>query len=418
MDFTANYDMFLNEEHDMLRQTVRDFAEREVLPHIREWDRSGAAHGEGPETRTHIRPLIEKMGSQGFLGVCIPVKYGGAGMDYLSLAVLCEELERVDSFLRVVASVHIGLNSMTIFQWGNEAQKLKYLKPQAEGTKIGAYGLTEPNSGTDAGAMESTARRDGDDYILNGEKIWISLSDIADHFIVFAKTDPAKGNRGISCFIIERDMPGVSTYPLHGKLGVRAGNTGGIVMQDVRVPAANRLGEEGEGFKIAMGALDNGRYTVAAGAIGLIQAALEASVKYAKERHTFGQPIGDHQLVKRMISNMVRKMDMGRLLVYKAGWMKNAGRRNTRETTLAKWHATVSSWESADDAVQIHGAYGFSDEYPVERYLRNSRGGVIYEGTRELQELLQADYALGNRDLAPSVRCELPAYNREEWEAE
>lgn len=418
MDFTNNFDMFLNEEHDMLRQTVREFAEREVLPHIREWDRSGAAHGEGPETRTYIRPLIEKMGKLGFLGICMPVRYGGAGMDYLALAVLCEELERIDSFLRVVASVHIGLNSMTIFQWGTEEQKQRFLVPQAQGRKIGAYGLTEPNSGTDAGAMESTARRDGDHYILNGEKIWISLSDIADTFVVFAKTDPAKGNRGISCFVLERGMAGLSTYPLHGKLGVRAGNTGGIVMQDVRVPVANRLGEEGEGFKIAMTALDSGRYTVAAGAVGLIHASLDASVKYAKERHTFGVPIGDHQLVKRMISHMVRKMDMGRLLVYKAGWMKNAGRRNTRETTLAKWHATVSSWESADDAVQIHGAYGFSDEYPVERFLRNSRGGVIYEGTRELQELLQADYALGHREIAPKLRCELPAYNKAEWEAE
>jgi alkylation response protein AidB-like acyl-CoA dehydrogenase len=295
---------------------------------------------------------------------------------------------------------------------------MKYLKPQAEGKLIGAYGLTEPNSGTDAGAMTTTARRDGDHYVLNGEKIWISLSDIADTFVVFAKTDPSKGNRGISCFIVERSMPGFSSYPLHGKLGVRAGNTGGIVFQDMRVPVENRLGEEGEGFKIAMTALDSGRYTVAAGAVGGIQGALEASVKYAKERHTFGVPIGDHQLVKRMISNMVRKMDMGRLLVYKSGWMKNAGRRNTRETTLGKWHATVSSWESADDAVQIHGAYGFSDEYPVERFLRNARGGVIYEGTRELQELLQADFAMGTRELAPKLRCELPAYNKDAWEAE
>lgn len=418
MDFTANYDMFLNEEHDLLRQTVREFTEREVAPNIRAWDRSGAEHGEGPETRTHIRPLIEKMGKLGFLGICFPAKYGGAGMDYLALAVLCEELERMDSFLRVVASVHVGLNSMTIFQWGNEAQKMKYLKPQAEGKRIGAYGLTEPNSGTDAGAMTTTARRDGDHYVLNGEKIWISLSDIADTFVVFAKTDPSKGNRGISCFIVERSMPGFSSYPLHGKLGVRAGNTGGIVFQDMRVPVENRLGEEGEGFKIAMTALDSGRYTVAAGAVGGIQGALEASVKYAKERHTFGVPIGDHQLVKRMISNMVLKMDMGRLLVYKAGWMKNIGRRNTRETTLGKWHATVSSWESADDAVQIHGAYGFSDEYPVERFLRNARGGVIYEGTRELQELLQADFAMGTRELAPKLRCDLPAYNKEIWEAE
>ncbi len=415
MNFTQDYDMFLTEEHELLRKTVREFAEREVAPHIREWDRSGAA-ADGAETRPHIRKIVERMGELGLLGICFPARYGGAGMDYLSLAVVCEELERVDSFLRVVSSVHTGLNSMTIFQWGTEAQKQQYLVPQASGKLIAAYGLTEPDSGTDAGAMRATARRDGDSYILNGEKIWISLADVADTFLVFAKTDESKGNRGISCFIIERTMPGFSSYPLHGKLGVRAGDTGAIVMQDLRVPAANRLGEEGEGFKIAMSAIDSGRFTVAAGATGLIQASIEAAVRYARERQTFGVAIGEHQLVKRMISHMVRKLDTSRLLVYRAGWMKNRGRRNTRETTLAKWHATVSSFESADDAIQIHGAYGFSDEYPVERYLRNSRGAIIYEGTRELQELLQADFALGYRENKP-LRCELPAYDAAEWEA-
>jgi alkylation response protein AidB-like acyl-CoA dehydrogenase len=335
-------------------------------------------------------------------------------MDYLALAVVCEELERVDSFLRVVMSVHTGLNSLTLFQWGTEEQQQKYLIPQAKGEKIAAYCLTEPNSGTDAGAMLATARRDGDYYILNGEKTWISLADIADNFLVFAKTDPSKGNRGISCFIVERTMPGFSSHPIHGKLGVRAGNTGSVILEDVRVPVANRVGEEGEGFKIAMAALDNGRYTVAAGATGLIQASLEASIRYAKERHTFGVPIAEHQLVKRMISHMVRKLDTSRLLVYRAGWMKNQGRRNTRETTLAKWHATVSSFEAADDAIQIHGAYGYSDEYPIERYLRNARGAIIYEGTRELQELLQADFALGVRENRP-LRRELPAYDPDEW---
>jgi glutaryl-CoA dehydrogenase (non-decarboxylating) len=415
MNFTDNYDMFLSEEHNLLRQTVRDFAEKEVAPYIREWDRSGAEIGSGPENRPHIRPVLERMGELGLLGICIPVKYGGAGMDYLSLAVVCEELERVDSFLRVVISVHTGLNSLSLLQWGTEEQKQRYLTPQASGEKFAAYCLTEPNSGTDAGAMQTTARRDGDSYILNGEKTWISLADMADHFLVFAKTDPSKGNRGISCFIVERSFPGVSSHPIHGKLGVRAGNTGSVVLQDVRVPAANMLGEEGEGFKIAMSALDNGRYTVAAGATGLIQASLEASLKYAQERQTFGVPIAEHQLVKRMISHMVRKLDTSRLLVYRAGWMKNKGRRNTRETTLAKWHATVSSFESADDAIQIHGAYGYSDEYPVERYLRNGRGAVIYEGTRELQELLQAEFALGKRQNRP-LRCELPAYDPAEWE--
>jgi glutaryl-CoA dehydrogenase (non-decarboxylating) len=415
MDFTAGYGMFLSEEHELLRRTVREFAEKEVAPFIREWDRSGAEHGEGPETREHLRPVLKRMGELGLLGICLPQKYGGAGMDYLALAVVCEELERVDSFLRVVLSVHTGLNSLSLFQWGSEEQKQRYLVPQATGEQLAGYCLTEPNSGTDAAAMLATARRDGDSYILNGEKIWISLADIADNFLVIAKTDAEKGVRGISAFIVERAWEGVSSYPIHGKLGVRAGNTGGVVFQDVRVPAANRLGEEGEGFKIAMAALDNGRFTVAAGATGLIQASLEASLRYAQERSTFGKPIAEHQLVKRMISHMVRKLDTSRLLVYRAGWMKNQGQRNTRETTLAKWHATVSSFEAADDAIQIHGAYGYSDEYPVERFMRNSRGAIIYEGTRELQELLQADFALGTRQ-NPPLRKELPAYRPEEWE--
>ena len=415
MDFTANYDMFLSEEHEQLRKSVREFAEKEVAPHIREWDRSGAQASEGPEMRSYIRPLLERMGELGLLGMCMPAKYGGAGKDYLSLAVVCEELERVDSALRVVVSVHTGLNSLSLLQWGSEEQKQKYLVPQAQGKQLAAYGLTEPTSGTDVAAMNSTARRDGDSYILNGEKTWISLADIADNFLVFAKTDLSKGSRGISAFIVERSFAGVSSHTIHGKLGMRAGNTGSIIFQDVRVPVANRLGEEGEGFKIAMAALDNGRYTVAAGATGLIQASLEASLKYAQERQSFGVSIAEHQLVKRMISHMVRKLDTSRLLVYRAGWMKNAGRRNTRETTLAKWHATVSSFEAADDAIEIHGAYGYSDEYPVERYMRNARAAIIYEGTRELQELLQADFAFGFRKNAP-LRRELPAYDAADWE--
>lgn len=415
MDLTANYGMFLSEEHDLLRRTVREFAEKEVAPFIREWDRSGAKADDGPETRTHILPVLKRMGELGLLGICLPTKYGGAGMDYLALAVVCEELERVDSFLRVVLSVHTGLNSLSLFQWGTEEQKQKYLVPQATGAKLAGYCLTEPNSGTDAAAMLATARREGEHYVLNGEKIWISLADLADNFLVMAKTDPDKGSRGISAFIVERGWEGVSSHPLHGKLGVRAGNTGSVVFQDVRVPIANRLGEEGEGFKIAMSAIDSGRYTVAAGATGLLQASLEASLRYAKERQTFGVAIAEHQLVKRMISHMVRKLDTSRLLVYRAGWMKNQGLRNTRETTLAKWHATVSSFEVADDAIQIHGAYGYSDEYPVERYMRNSRGAIIYEGTRELQELLQADFALGYRG-NPPLRREMPAYDPSEWE--
>jgi glutaryl-CoA dehydrogenase (non-decarboxylating) len=413
MDLTENYGFFLSEEHELLRETVRSFAEKEVAPHIRAWDREGA---KDDGDRSHIVPTLKRMGELGLLGICLPQRYGGAGMDYLALAIVCEELERVDSFLRVVLSVHTGLNSLALFQWGSEEQKQRYLLPQARGQKLAGYCLTEPNAGTDVSGMQSTARRDGDDYILNGEKTWISLADVADHFLVFAYTDKAQKHHGITAFIVERDFPGVSSSPIHGKLGVRAGDTGSVVLKDVRVPAANRLGEEGEGFKIAMSALDNGRYTVAAGATGLMQASLEVSVKYAQERETFGVPIAQHQLVKRMISTMVLKLETARLLVYRAGWLKNKGLRNSRETTLAKWHATVSSFEVANDAIQVHGAYGYSDEYPVERYLRNSRGAIIYEGTRELQELLQADYLFGFRENKP-LRCELPAYDPAAWEA-
>ncbi len=397
-------DFALTEEHQMVRKMAREFAEREILPYIQENDR---AH-------RFDSTLLPKMGEKGFLGICIPTRYGGAGMDYISLALVCEELERADTSARVIMSVHVGLNSLALLQWGTEEQKQKYLVPQAQGKKIAGYGLTEPGAGTDAAAIRATARKEGDVYILNGEKTWISLADVADNFLVFARTGRTGTHQDISAFIIERTFPGVSTRPIHGKLGVRAGDTGSIIMEDVPVPAENLLGYEGEGFKIAMSALDNGRYTVAAGAVGLIQACIDACVKYANERQTFGVPIGQHQLVQRMISRMVQRAEAGRLLVWRAGWLKNQGIRNTRETALAKWYACDASFDSAADAVQIHGAYGYSDEYPVERFLRNSKGAVIYEGTREIQELIQAQYVLGYRQDRP-LRCELPAYDPDNW---
>src|SRR5690606_21559713 len=307
-------------------------------------------------------------------------------------AIVCEELERGDTAFRTAVSVHIGLNSLTLLQWGTEEQKQKYLVPQAKGEKIGAFGLTEPGAGSDVAAMQTTAVKDGDYYILNGQKTWISLSDIADHFIVFAYTDKSKKHYGISAFIVERTMEGFSSRPIKGKLGIRAGNTGELFFDNLRVPKENLLGKEGEGFKIAMSALDNGRFTVAAGAVGQIMACLEASVKYCHERETFGQPIGKHQLVQQMIANMEAGLQMSRLLVYRAGEMKNEGKRNTRETSLAKWQATEFANKAANDAVQIHGAYGFSDEYPVERFLRNSKAPVIYEGTSQIHTIMQAEY--------------------------
>jgi glutaryl-CoA dehydrogenase (non-decarboxylating) len=327
-------------------------------------------------------------------------------------------LERGDTAFRTAVSVHTGLNSMTLLQWGDDFHKERYLIPQARGQKIGAFGLTEPNAGSDVAAMVTTARRDGDDYILNGAKTWISLCDIADHFLIFAKTDKDKGHHGISCFIVERTFPGVTTRAIKGKLGIRAGNTGEVILDEVRVPKENRLGEEGEGFKIAMSALDNGRFTVAAGACGLINASLEASLAYCRERKTFGKEIGRHQLVQQMIARMAANLEISRLLVYRAGWLKNLGKRNTRETSLAKWFACDAAFEAANDAVQIHGAYGYSNEYPVERYLRNAKAPVIYEGTREIHTIMQAEYALGYRRDKP-LRRMLPAWPfAQEGEAE
>lgn len=392
-------DFELSPEQKMLRQTVRQFVDQEIMPNIKEWDEKGEAD-----------PYIYKrLAELGLMGVPIPEKYGGSGMDYNSLAIVCEELERGDTAFRTAVSVHTGLNSLTLLQWGTEEQKQKYLVPQARGEKLGAYALTEPNAGSDVKAIRTTAVRSGDYYVLNGEKTWISLCDLADHFIVFAYTDREKGHRGISAFIVERTMPGFSSRAIKGKLGIRAGNTGQIFLDNVKVPKENLLGEEGEGFYIAMSALDNGRFTVAAGACGIISACLEACVKYCHERKTFGKEIGEHQLVKQMIANMEAKLVMARLLVYRAGELKNKGVRNTRETSLAKWQACNFANEVANDAVQIHGAYGYSNEYPVERYLRNSKAPVIYEGTREIHTLMQADYVLGYRKDKP-LRKNLPAW--------
>jgi glutaryl-CoA dehydrogenase (non-decarboxylating) len=380
-------DFSLTDAQRELQRTARAFAEREILPRIGELDASAQ----------YDRGLYEKMGAAGLLGLPIPESYGGAGMDYIAFALLCEEMERADTAFRVILSVHTGLNSLTLLQWAGEEQKQRYLVPQARGEKLATFGLTEPGVGSDAANLSTTARRDGDRYILNGSKVWISLADTADHFLVFATVDRSKGHKGITAFIVERGFAGFSTDSLHGKLGVRAGNTGILYFSDCEVPAENRVGEEGEGFTIAMSAIDQGRYTVAAGSVGLAQACLDSSLKYAHERKTFGDEIGRHQLVKEMLAKMYAGVEAGRLLVFKAGLKKNAGERNTRETSLAKWFCTDHAVQSALDAIQIHGAYGYSNEYPVERYLRNSKGSVIYEGTSQIHTLIQADYLLGYR---------------------
>jgi glutaryl-CoA dehydrogenase (non-decarboxylating) len=397
----------LTEEHIALQNTVREFCAGEVAPHIKEWDE-----------KSYFEPKVfEKMAELGLLGVCIPEQYGGAGFDYISLGLVCEELEACDTFLRVAMSVHVGLNSLSVYSWGTEEQKQKYLVPQAKGEKIATFGLTEPNAGSDVVGMRSYARRDGDDWILNGEKMWISLADVADHFLFFCWTDQEKqkvrDHSGISCFIVERTMPGFSSGTIHGKLGIKAGNTGHFSLQDVRVPAANMLGKEGEGFKIAMFSLENGRYTVASGATGVIRASRDASVAYANTREVQGQKIGNFQLVKQKIAEMEADYQMSHLLWLNCGFLKNEGLHSAKAASLAKWQATTRSEKAASMAIEVHGANGYTNDYPVERYLRNCKAAVIYEGTRDIHTLMQADWALGLKK-EKAARVILPPYQPSE----
>lgn len=396
-------DLQLTDDHEALVQTVREFAQKEVAPYIKDWDEKQEFH----------REIFDKMAELNLLGVCIPEEYGGAGFDYISLGLVCEELEAVDTFLRVAMSVHTGLNSLTLYTWGTEEQKQKYLTPQAKGEKLATYGLTEPGAGSDVVGSRSTARREDDEYVLNGEKMWISLADTADNFLFFCWTDEEKRKKrdhsGMSCFIVERTMKGFTSGTIHGKLGIRAGNTGYFSLQDVRVPKENLVGELGEGFKIAMFALEQGRFTVAAGATGVIRASRDASVAYANERETFGTKIANHQLVKQKIANMEADYQMSRLLWLQAGWLKNEGKSSGRATSLAKWQATVRSETAASMAIEVHGANGYSNDYPVERYLRNCKAAVIYEGTRDIHTLMQADWALGLKKEKPA-RKSLPPW--------
>jgi glutaryl-CoA dehydrogenase (non-decarboxylating) len=392
-------DFALTQEHELIREMAYKFGQNEVLPGLAERDREHRSDSE----------MLEKMAASGLMGISIPAKYGGMDTDYISLGIVCEELERADSTARVVMSVHSGLHSLTILQWGTEEQKDRWLPDLASGKRWGGFGLTEPNAGSDAANLRTTATKDGDEYILNGEKTWISLADYAHQFLVITRLTNTTAKAPFAAFIIDRDTPGFSSKAIKGKLGVRAGNTGQIFFENMRVPAANMLGEEGDGFKVAMSALDHGRYTVASGAVGIITACLDACTKYANERTVGGEVIGKKQLVQQMIASMVKGREIGRLLYYKVGWMKNTGQRHTKECSMAKWTNCEAAFDAANKAVEIHGAYGYCDEFPVERYFRNSRGAMIYEGTHEIHTLMQAEYELGYRADKPISRV-LPTW--------
>ncbi|MBI3287254.1 MAG: acyl-CoA dehydrogenase family protein [Chloroflexi bacterium] len=371
-------DFELSDEQRMIQRTLREFTDEVIVPQARENDRQ----------ERFPRETIQQLGQQGWTGAPVPPEYGGMGLDFISEAILFEEIGRGDSSIRTTLSVQISLVELTILRWGNEEQKRTYLPRLARAEIIGCFGLTEPGAGSDPAGLRTFARRANDRWVLNGSKTWISNGGIADLAIIFAQTDPAQKHREMAAFLVERGMPGYSTQDIKGKLGLRASNTAELILENVEVPKENLLSKVGDGFAIAMSALDNGRYGVAAGCVGIGQACIEASLKYAKERHQFGRPIASFQLVQEMIADMIVETEAARLLVYRAGHVKNLGKKSTLETTIAKLYASEAALRAADRAIQIHGGYGYSDEYPVERYWRDARVATIYEGTSQIQKLI------------------------------
>ncbi|QKS72792.1 acyl-CoA dehydrogenase [Paenalkalicoccus suaedae] len=368
----------LTDEQEMIRKMVRDFAKKEVEPTAAERD----------EEERFDRSLFDKMGELGLTGIPWPEEYGGIGADYVSYVIAVEELSRVCASTGVTLSAHISLAGWPIYTFGTDEQKQTFLRPMALGEKMGAYGLTEPGSGSDAASMKTTAVKDGDDYILNGSKIFITNGGEADIYVVFALTDPEAKHKGCTAFIVEKDMVGFSMGKKERKLGIRSSPTLEIIMDNVRVPAANRLGDEGQGFKIAMMTLDGGRNGIAAQAVGIAQGALDASVDYAKERKQFGKPIGTMQGISFKLADMATKVEAARLLTYQAAWRESEKLPYGKESAMSKLFAGDISMEVTVEAVQVFGGYGYTKDYPVERYMRDAKITQIYEGTNEVQRLV------------------------------
>ncbi|WP_216829979.1 acyl-CoA dehydrogenase [Alkalihalobacterium elongatum] len=368
----------LTEEQEMLRKMIRDFAENEVAPSAAERD----------EEASFDRAIFDKMAELGLTGIPWPEEYGGIGADYLSYIIAVEELSRVCASTGVTLSAHISLCSWPIYTFGTEEQKQKYLRALAEGRNIGAYGLTEPGAGSDVASMKTTAKEDGDHYVINGSKIFITNGGVADIYVVFAVTDADKKHKGITAFIVESDMPGFSVGKKEDKLGIRSSPTTEIIFEDLRVPKENILGKEGEGFKVAMMTLDGGRNGIAAQALGIAQGALDASIDYAKERKQFGKTIGAQQGIGFKLADMATKIEAARLLTYQAAWQKSEGIKNGREAAMSKLFAGDTAMEVTVEAVQVFGGYGYTKEYPVERYMRDAKITQIYEGTQEIQRLV------------------------------
>ncbi|MEE9241235.1 MAG: acyl-CoA dehydrogenase family protein [bacterium] len=379
-------DFELNDVQRLMKETAAEFAARRIAPVARQNDIDGRFPGD----------IVKEMGDLGFYGGVIPEAYGGAGMDYIAYAVLMEEISKVCSSVRTVLSVQMSLVATTILKWGTEEQKKKYLPKLCAAEWLGCYALTEPDIGSDVQRLKSFAKKTSSGWRIDGRKIWISNGGVAQLAIVIVQTD-RENSRKMAAFLVETDAAGFAAKDMHGKLGLRSSNTAELYLDGVEVPDDALLGEVGDGFKVAMGALDNGRYSVAAGCVGIAQGSLDASVAYAKERHTFGKPIAAHQLVQEIIARMVVDIDASRLLVFRAGELKNAGEPNTKETSIAKYLASETALRCANDAIQIHGGMGYSNEYPVERFMRDARVATIYEGTSQIQKLIIAGFETGIR---------------------
>ncbi|SMC71433.1 acyl-CoA dehydrogenase [Sporomusa malonica] len=368
----------LTDDQKMTQKLVREFAEKQVAPSVAERD----------ENEVFSRELFDAMGEMGLTGICFPEQYGGADGDVLSYILAVEELSRVDDGIGITLSATVSLCAWPIYAFGNEEQKQKYLAPLLEGTKMGAFGLTEPNAGTDAASQQTVAILEGDHYVLNGSKIFITNAGEAETYVVFAMTDKTKGVKGISAFIIEKGMPGFTFGKKEHKMGINTSITMELVFQDVKVPKENLLSKEGDGFKIAMATLDGGRIGVAAQALGIAQAALDHAVKYSKERVQFGKPIASNQAIAFMLADMSTKVEAARLLVYRAAYLKDKGLPYSKEAAMAKMYASDAAMAVTTDAVQIFGGYGYSREYPVERLMRNAKITQIYEGTNQVQRMV------------------------------
>jgi hypothetical protein len=385
-------DFDLTDEQRLIKQTAREFTDNELIERTRE------------NARNHHFDvdLVKKIAAQGYLGAIVPPEYGGAGLDYFSYGLIVEEIGRGDSAIRTVISVQTSLVCSGIVKFGTEEQKQKYLPKLCSGEWLGCFGLTEPDTGSDAANQKTRARRTDSGWVLNGTKMWISMANYAKVALIFAQTDPELGHKGIACFIVDTDQPGFQAQTIEHKMGLHASDTGSISLEDVEVADEDVLGEVGDGFKIAMSNLDSGRYSVAAGCVGICQGCLEESVRYAKEREQFGRPIASFQLVQAMIADMVLKTDASRLLVWRAGWLKDMGRPNTLETSVAKLHATEASLECANLAIQVHGGAGYVDDHPVERYFRDARVTTLYEGTSQIQKLIIGRAMTGINALVPA----------------